>query len=127
VGGCPKGNGTLGRAYSEQRARQRIFDHLHGSPAHNMEKAEAQEFADLACADAHTLVTEVVEEEPWDGHREPASKRQRGQYQKQLQQHQQNQGDVQSTLAVPVDLPSQLRQQTRNAFVFCKACVFVLG
>ena len=126
---CTKGHGTLGRSYSEARGRQRIYDHLVGSPHHKMEHDEAQAIADGANDIEHTLITETVEEEPWDGASQPANKRQRKSYRDgdQIQQLQpgssSNDASRSSTVAVPIDLASQIKMQTRNAFVFCKDLV----
>lgn len=119
---CTKGHGSLGRSYTEARARQRIYDHLVGSPHHAMNHADAQAMADAANEVEHTLITEMVEEEPWDMTTQPQSKRQR-QQQRGAQQQLQTSSQDSSAVAVPTDLPSQIRLQTRNAFVFCKDLV----
>ena len=121
VGECSKGNATLGRAYSEKRARQRIYDHLVGAPAHRLSDEEATSLADGANAEAHTLITEMVDEEEWNPNQQP-SKRQR----KQLLPSDEGTyipppPQPSSTVSVPIDLGDQIRLQTRNAFVFVKA------
>ena len=118
LGGCTKGNSTLGRSYSEQRAQQRIFDHVFGSPAHQVGREDAQTLADGANEADSTLITEMIEEEPWDGSTEHQNKKQRTNWRDQQQCQVVASRSGQS---VPGDLGDQIRQQTRNAFVFVKA------
>lgn len=122
VGECNKGHSHLGRSYSEKRARQRIFDHLVGSPQHLLTEVDAHEFADAACEEAHTLQTEMAEEEPWNPNQQPVAKRQRRQHEPVPSSGSSH--DQGSAVAVPVDLGEQIRMQTRNAFVFVKALLF---
>ena len=121
LGDCRKGNSTLGRSYSEHRARQRIFDHVYGSPAHQANKDDAQALADAANEIDHTLITEEIEEEVWQPNvPEPPNKRQRSADWERNSSNQQavakrNSGELSG------DLGRQIQQQTRNAFIFVKA------
>lgn len=123
LGDCKKGHSTLGKAYSEQRARQRIFDHVFGSPCHQATKEDAQALADAANDIDQTLVSDMVEEDAWDDKSEK-QQQQQGHGKKRTRSWDNNsrEGQELSTWSnVPKDLGNQIQTQTRNAFIFVKA------
>ena len=60
---CTKGNRTLGSFWTEDRARESVFNHMHCSPYHQMSQEDAQTEADNAVL-TDFLVDPSVDGEP---------------------------------------------------------------
>jgi hypothetical protein len=126
VGNCSKGGAHLGRSFSEKRARQRVYDHLSGSPWHQFERGPATEAAD------NVMVEQVEEEVDEEGRFEPPPTK-RGPPEpvgpppkrQALPATASSASSVtlveNAAAAVMTDLSAAIKQQTRNAYIFVKA------
>ena len=137
VGGCRKGGQHLGRSFTMHKARQRVYDHLYGSPYHQFDPDAATKAADEC--QVETVDEDVVDDE--EGWLEPASKKRppepTGQPAGSMPKRQaalsegpsaslasssrSSAANTEAAVLVMTDLTSAIQQQTRNAYIFVKA------
>ena len=113
---CTKKGAHLGKCYSEKKARQRIYDHLFGSPYHRFQDAAAAEAADAAELEK----AEEEWDENWQGWEEEQTKPPKRQA-LQGPQHGTSTASTAVSAVVISDLTTAIQQQTRNAYIFVKA------